>query len=109
MTATAEEKWAARLAAWKTSGKSQRDFAADERFSLSTFRWWSSRLRTKKSRKAAEIVSKISMARVIRTPIKRESEAMLIVEIAGGVRVIVRRGFDDDLLRDVVSALRGAQ
>lgn len=108
MTATAEQKWAG-LAAWKTSGKSQRDFAPDERFSLSTFRWWSSRIRTKKARKVAEITPKISMARVIRIPPIRESDAVLVVELGVGARVIVRRGFDGELLRDVVSALAGAR
>ena len=54
-----------------------------------------------------EIVSKISMARVIRTPQKSDTEATLTVEVARGARVVVRRGFDGELLRDVVSALGG--
>jgi hypothetical protein len=106
MTGT-EEKWSARIAAWKASGKSIREFAEGEGFAISTFRWWSSRLKVMK-RKAAS-PPRVAMARVLRTASPRlDARACVFVEVSGA-RIAVERGFDADLLRDVVSALGGAR
>jgi hypothetical protein len=111
MTAT-EEKWASRIAAWKSSGTSQREFAAEGGYAVTTFRYWSWRLRTKMPAKAVATSARISMARVVRLPSKGEADTALVVELEAGsriARVVVRRGFDGELLRDVVSALTGAR
>jgi hypothetical protein len=111
MTAT-QEKWASRIAAWKTSGKSQREFTEAEGLSMSSFRWWSSQLRkmelgvTSSSTKP----TKIGMARVVRAESRatRDTESRVFIEVAG-TRITVERGFDGALLRAVVSTLGGAR
>lgn len=40
-----ERLWSARLEEWKKSGLSQRRYCEERQLSLSTFRWWRSRLR----------------------------------------------------------------
>lgn len=106
MTGT-EEKWTARIAAWKASGKSVREFAEGEGFAVSTFHWWVSRL--KGTRRKTASTPRVAMARVHRTASpKGNARACVFVEVAAA-RISVEPGFDADLLRDVVSALRGTR
>lgn len=103
MTKT-EEAWTARIAAWKTSGKSQGEFAEAEGYALSTFRWWSSRLR----QRAGGVATEVPMARVVRSaaPDGKRARAHIVIGVAGA-RIEVASGFDGALLREVVNALGG--
>jgi hypothetical protein len=109
MTAT-QTKWSERVQAWRASGKTADEYASAFEFQASTLRYWASRLKTESAEKPAVI------ARVVR----RQSRALVVeggdagvqaeVEVAVGVaRIIVRRGFDAELLRQVAAALGGAR
>jgi hypothetical protein len=109
MTAT-QTKWSERVQAWRASGKTADEYASAFEFQASTLRYWASRLKTESAEKPAEI------ARVVR----RQSRALVVeggdagvqaeVEVAvGEARIIVRRGFDAELLRQVAAALGGAR
>jgi len=106
MTAT-EMKWSERVASWRASGRSAEEFAVGQGYEGSTLRLWSSKL---KARTAARTTPAI--ARVIRrsaappSPVPASDE--LIVEV-GATRIVVRHGFDGELLRDVVAALRASR
>jgi hypothetical protein len=109
MTAT-QTKWSERVQAWRASGKTAHEYASAFEFQASTLRYWASRLKTESAEKPAVI------ARVVR----RKSRALVVergdagvqaeVEVAvGEARIIVRRGFDAELLRRVAAALGGAR
>ncbi len=111
MTAT-QTKWSERVQAWRASGKTAREYASafEFEFQASTLRYWASRLKTESAEKPAVI------ARVVR----RQSRALVVergdagvqseVEVTvGGARILVRRGFDAELLRQVAAALGSAR
>lgn len=108
MTAT-QAKWTERVAEWRASGKSAEDFAAEREFEGSTLRYWASRLKTDAARTSA-----VPMARVVRRRSRKSKDGSVIaLEPVGGeleivlgdAQIVVRRGFDPDLLRQVVAAL----
>ncbi len=106
-------KWAERVRGWRESGASAASFAAGKGFAASTLRWWDSKLT-----QAAK--PRVAMARVIRraasepaggavtSPLAPSSGPTLSLEV-DGVRIVVRRGFDAELLRQLVHALGGAR
>ena len=106
-------KWAERVRGWRESGASAASFAAGQGFAASTLRWWDSKLT-----RAAK--PRVAMARVVRgavgEPAERAatgtvsgpSETTLTIEV-DGVRIAVRRGFDAELLRQLVHAIGGAR
>lgn len=102
MTIT-EAKWAARVAAWRSSGQTAPKFCKGKEFSPGGLRYWSSRL----GQGAA--VDEVRMARVVREISAPEPMESPVVVEAGGVRVAVRRGFDRETLRAVLSVLGDAQ
>ena len=108
-------KWAERVRGWRESGASAGSFAAGQGFAASTLRWWDSKLT-----QAAK--PRVAMARVVRragTPaeatggtatstVAGTSATTLTIEVEG-VRIAVRRGFDAELLRQLVHAIGGAR
>ena len=98
---TTEAKWAARVKAWRESGQTADGFAVGKEFAAGTLRWWASRLARR---------DRVPMARVIRRPASEAASpaeaGALAIEVTGA-RIAVGRGFDAELLRDVVSALGG--
>jgi transposase-like protein len=118
MKAETEAKWRGRAEAWRESGKSAEDFSAGKGFEASTLRYWASRLQIgAKAAAPASAPSRVPMARVIRRTRGRAAdspaaETTLSGELAvvvGGARIAVVRGFDAELLREVVLALGGAK
>jgi hypothetical protein len=115
MTET-EARWAERVAAWKASGKRADEFAQGQPFKASTLKLWHYEFRKRASSSKVPNTTSVSpataappvvvpMARVV--SIAREQDASIVVDV-GGARVIVGRGFDVELLCEVVRALRGA-
>jgi len=109
-------KWAERVRGWRASGASAASFAAGQGFAASTLRWWDSKLT-----QAAK--PRVAMARVVRSAARKPAEAAegvatsrvaspnaptLTLEVEG-VRVVVRRGFDAELLRQLVHAIGGGR
>ena len=89
------ETWAKRVAAWRASGKPTDEYATGRGFAGSTLRWWASRL----GRRQAAFVRVVSA----REPGTRDGGVELEV---GGVRVLVRAGFDRATLAEVLELLR---
>lgn len=106
-------KWAERVRGWRESGVSAASFAAGQGFAASTLRWWDSKLT-----QAAK--PRVTMARVVRRAAAEAAEGSATRSVAppsaptltievGGVRIAVRRGFDAELLRQLVQAIGGAR
>jgi hypothetical protein len=97
---TTESKWAARVEAWRSSEKTAEEFASGQGFEPSTLRYWASRLRAAARKRPTPAVR---MARVVRPEGTQDAKSVEV--IVGNARIAVMRGFDAELLREVVAAL----
>jgi hypothetical protein len=114
MTGT-ERKWVERVHEWKDSGKRAEEFATGRPYKASTLRWWATKLRRGPERSSEWGADSIPMARVVRRSHPRELElgpadiaARGVVVEVSGARIAVTRGFDAELLSEVVRVLAGA-
>jgi hypothetical protein len=107
--------WVERIEEWTRSGQSAAEFAEGKPFTSGTLTWAASRLRNgdrgssrrRASRPRPERQAKIQIAEVVvRRPARAAVGQSLVLEV-GGAKVMVQRGFDRTLLRDVMLALRG--
>lgn len=103
MEETTEEKWRRRVAEFKASGLTAREYARRNGFHETTLSQWGRTL----AAKAAPPSPTMSLARV-----RRGSEPSVRVESERTVEVMIRRavvrvrpGFDASLLRQVIVAL----
>jgi hypothetical protein len=94
-TAATAAMWTDRVRAWRASGATAAEFAEGKGFAAGTLRFWATRLKRMPSPPTPRIVQ------LITRPATRPE---LVVEV-GGARIHVGRGFDRELLVDVVSAL----
>jgi len=114
MKPSTEAMWVERIEEWTRSGQSAAEFAEGKPYTSGTLTWAASRLRNgargsskrRASRPRAGRQAKIAMAQVVMRAPKAAAAENLVLEI-GGARVLVQRGFDRTLLRDVMVALRG--
>jgi len=103
MTET-EAKWAERVRDWRAGGKSAEEFADGQGFKASTLRFWASQLRHKTPDKERPLPS--PAVRIARVVVRRPADPSMEIAV-GPARVMVRSGFDAELLRQVVEALGG--
>jgi hypothetical protein len=109
MTAT-DAKWTERIQQWKESGKTAEDFAAGQPFKASTLKWRAAELR--RAAEGGERYGKgrvangpIRMARVVARPSAGGTLSSTVVVEVAGARIALSRGFDAELLAEVVRAL----
>lgn len=108
MTKAAE--WVERIKEWKESGLRAEEFAKGKDFRAKTLVWWSSELKRRAKRvgatksKGREVTQPVKVARVVVAPREVGSGSHLELRI-GKVALSVQRGFDRELLAQVVSAL----
>lgn len=110
--------WCARVEAWRKSGQTAAEFAADKPYKGTTLVWraWQLRQRassvTKRGRAkplaAKKTAARIALAEVVRKGSDESASARVTVEVVGA-RIAVNRGFDPALLREIVQALRGGR
>jgi hypothetical protein len=103
------------LAAWRDSGLSAEEFATAGGYRPKTLQWWASEFGRRASparTRRPRAKSTIPMARVIRRAATRAERVERVEHVdealairVGGAVIAVRRGFDPQLLRDVMSAL----
>lgn len=92
--------WTERVRSWRESGETAEAFAEGKGFAGSTLRFWSSRLgRTVSAPRLVQLVPKAT------APVSVTASSSLEIEI-GDARVRVARGFDRELLAEVVGVLR---
>jgi hypothetical protein len=96
-----EARWRERVDAWRSSGLTAAQFAAQNGFSTSALTGWSSKLR---HRPAPRPSAPAFVAVVHKDPAPARE---LVVEVAGA-RVRVTQGFAPALLAAVVRAIGGA-
>lgn len=103
-------EWAKHIEAWKASGASRDEYAAEHGLRPATLQWWVSKLardggkRTKRSRvRFARVVEAAEAKRV--APRATTVASTLEIVVARGRIVRVSQGFDRDLLRAVIEVL----
>jgi hypothetical protein len=93
--------WVERVEEFRRSGKTAPVFAEGRGYSASALKYWDRKLKARPTRSVA-------LARVVRPgtvvlPASSEGVELLVA----GVRIVVRRGFDAELRRQLVAALAG--
>jgi len=105
--------WRERVAAWKSSGKTLREFVVGESYAAGTLKWWAYQIGKQEGKGAGRKASleAPSMIRVVRRRARTTAsvETQGVVLEVSGVRICVGHGFDRRLLREVVAALGGDQ
>lgn len=110
MTQT-EAKWADRVQQWKASGRTLEEFSEGQPFKASTLRWWTTELRRRNERGGRDSTDGIRMARVVRRRARvatGPTTSRVVLEVSG-VCIAVERGFDAELLSQVVQAIGGGR
>ena len=103
------QEWAAVVAQWEASGQTYASFARQHGVSESALRWWRGELGRRARggnaiRGTAPNERPLAVAKVIREG-QAEPAGPISVQV-GRAQIWVRRGFDSQLLRDVVRALQ---
>jgi hypothetical protein len=97
------ETWKKRVASWRASGQTAEEFSKGRPWSLSTLRWWSSRLGREASSGAAPVVRVAQLVRSRASP-PRERGGSIVVELLDArLRITIERDAD----RDTVAAVLG--
>jgi hypothetical protein len=110
MTKT-DEKWLERIRLWKASGETAEAFAVGQPFKASTLKWRAAELRRaaeggERYGKGHAVKGSIRLARVVtRARDNTPGQGGGVVVEVSGARISLSRGFDAELLTDVVRAL----
>ena len=110
MTKT-DEKWVERIRLWKESGQTAEAFAVGQTFKASTLKWRAAQLRRaaeggSRYGKGQAVSGSIRLARVVtRSRDGASGQGGGVVIEVSGARISLSRGFDAELLTDVVRAL----
>ena len=99
-----ESVWARRVEEFHRSGLTGPGFVQGRGYTVAALKYWEKKL------KAAPPPRPLSLARVVRPGMVVEPTADAAIEVViGSARIVVRRGFDPELVRALVAALGGAQ
>lgn len=113
-------QWGELVSAWEASGLTADVFASERGVAGATLRWWKMELarRARKEpprrspKRPSPTTSEVALARVVRAGGEGRVPAGGrggVAVVAGGARIVVERGFDGGLLREVVRALEDAR
>jgi len=101
--ATTQARWAERVAGWRASGQTAREYAETQGgFTAGGLRHWAYRLKKSGVESAPRSMQLVRVERP--TPAPASSPATLMVEL-GAARIHVPAGFDPATLRAVLDAL----
>jgi len=94
------EKWATRVARWRSGGLTAGEFARREGVNESTLRWWSSRLRVAE-RDAGAVVSPLTFVELTAAAHSEPIEVILV----SGVRLRLPPDFDAPAVERLLGVL----
>jgi hypothetical protein len=94
--------WKRRVAQWRSSGLTAREYSTGRGFAPATLLWWASRLRQQDGAVAVPVVPIARVERQLAGPSRRSSGIAIEVR---GLRVVLDVGFDRATLGVVLSAL----
>ena len=96
-----QQRWSDRIAAWKASGLSQRQYCDQHQLTYSTFVYWRGRLKRLNGDNLAS--GKVSFLPVA---LKQADQATLTLRINDRHSIEIRPGFDPGLLGKVIQAVQ---
>ena len=100
---TNEAVWTERVEEFQRSGRTAAAFVSGRGYTVSALKYWERKLKASPPRP-------LSLARVVRPGTVVEPTADGAIELLiGSARIVVRRGFDPVLVRELVAALGGPQ
>jgi hypothetical protein len=111
-------EWAERVKAWRESGQKAPVFCEDKGYAAKSLQWWATELKRRERSVSATrakpkaSVGRSAMVRVVAGVAKTEalvpepSGSSLLIRV-GRAEIVVRRGSDFALLRDIIVALAG--
>lgn len=104
---TANSKvWAERVALWRRSGQTSREFCEGKDYDNGRLLWWSSELNRRDKIEGVGTKATPQFARVV--AVANEDRAGIVVRV-GNADIVVSRGFEASLLVEVVRALGGVK
>jgi len=99
---TRASEWATRVAAWRASGKTARDFCKGRDYTASRLLWWSSDLKRRGIGQPPD--NPVAFTRVIRKPEGRLQSFAAVVHL-GSVRIEIPAGADKATVSTVLEVL----
>jgi hypothetical protein len=101
-------EWSERVAEWRASGLTSKEFCKGRAYSAQHLLYWSSSLR-RKDRAAPEATNKVGLVRVLRREREEAAPSCAVTVRVGGTIVEVRSGVDATTLTTVLAALGAAR
>lgn len=95
-----QQLWSDRIAAWKESGLSQKQYCDQHQLTYSTFVYWRGRLKRLNGDDTTS--GKVNFLPVM----FRKEQAILTLRISDRHSIEIRPGFDPDLLGQVIQAVQ---
>jgi transposase len=103
---TRASEWATRVAAWRASGKTAKEFCKGRDYKAERLLWWSSDLNRRGIAQPAD--NPAALTRVIRKPEARLQSFGVVVHL-GSVRIEVPAGADKATIATVLEVLARAE
>ena len=82
-------EWLTRIAAWRASGKSAREFCQSREYSAQSLQWWSWHVGRGTAPAASKVAPPVALARAVRKPVPAQSSVSAIVVHIGAARIEV--------------------
>lgn len=99
---TRASEWATRVAAWRASGKTAREFCKGRDYAAGRLLWWSSDLKRRGIAQPTD--NPLALTRVIRKPEARLQSFAVVVHL-GGARIEIPAGADKATVSTVLEVL----
>jgi transposase len=100
---TRASEWATRVAAWRASGKTAKEFCKGRDYTAARLLWWSSDLKRRSIAQAPG--NPLALTRVMRRT-ETALQSIAVVVHLGGVRIDVPAGADRATVATVLEVLR---
>lgn len=103
---TKREQWEQHLADFEASGQTAVVWCKEQDIQLANFYYWKRRLRTVINDAKVNPISWLPMAFDLKPQPGEMAAEQISIEIGGKFKVIIQKGFNCEMFRDVVSILQ---
>ena len=103
---TKREQWEQHLADFEGSGQTAVIWCKEQDIQLANFYYWKRRIRTVIEDAKVSPISWLPLEFDLKSPSGEMAAEQISIEIGGKFKVIIQKGFDREMFRDVVSILQ---
>ncbi len=100
------ETWVKQMTDFEASGQTAVAWCAEQGVQLATFYYWKKRLRTAEKSGKVNPISWLPLEFDLKTQPGELAAEQISIEIGGKFKVVIQKGFDREMFRDVVSILQ---